>query len=93
MCSSGTTGPPKGVCLSHASILERQTCTIDLKNHDVAFAFSSTYWISSIMLLISATLLGSTRIITTDSFTPERFIEIIKKFRVKIEFLCNKTKS
>ncbi|XP_031623989.1 probable 4-coumarate--CoA ligase 1 [Contarinia nasturtii] len=82
VCSSGTTGLPKGVCLSHAALLDGITQIDELSSTGVLLAFSSLYWISGWFILIGGMINGSTRIITTESFTPELHLQFIEKYRV-----------
>ncbi|XP_037033669.1 4-coumarate--CoA ligase 1-like [Bradysia coprophila] len=81
ICTSGSTGLPKGVCLSHA-ILLNQCSQFDNDHQDIVFTFSSLYWISGVIILISTTLNGSCRIITTEKFTPELMVAIIEEHQV-----------
>ena len=86
--SSGTTGPCKGVVLTHASI----TCEL-VKNYNKIFSgnrrdsflcFSSLYWITGLSTLYRTTKENILRVITTQPFTPELLPEIVKKHRVTI---------
>lgn len=55
-----------------------------LGRDEVMFCFSSLYWLSGFGTLIATTMSGSTRIITTEIFTPELFLYIIKKYNVTV---------
>lgn len=70
-----------GVCLSHAAILD----TISrhaLDSSHVMLCFSSLYWISGVVTLLRGTLIGALRIITTEIFAPELFIDLIERYEV-----------
>lgn len=86
VCSSGTTGLPKGVCVSHAQILERYFFT-DPENQDVFLGFSTLYWVSGWSMLLNGTFFNGTRIITTEPFSPEKMVHLIETYKVFINKL------
>lgn len=45
-------------------------------------SFSSLYWISGFVTLVSATLNGSVRIITTEKFSPGLILSLIEKYKI-----------
>lgn len=45
--------------------------------------FNSLYSLTGFGTLIATTILGSTRIITTEVFKPELMLEIIEKYQVR----------
>lgn len=49
---------------------------------DVMLSFSSLYWLTGWLTLLSGMINGSTRIITTQPFNPELQLEFIEKYRV-----------
>ena len=79
-CSSGTTGLSKAVCISHAALLNGTYLPVQ---PCVTINFSSLYWISGVFVMLASAMNGCTRIITTQSFTPERFFEIVRKHKVE----------
>lgn len=82
ICSSGTTGLPKGVGLTHAMLLDNFTKFDDISSDDIVFAFSSLYWISGISILFGGIAAGAKRIITTDPFSPALFLRLVEKYRI-----------
>lgn len=87
LCSSGTTGLPKGVSLSHEGLLGTQADFPLIQSQDVLLCFSQLYWISGTITLIWGTLFGATRVITIEKFSPELSFRLIPKY--KITFILN----
>ncbi|XP_055297301.1 uncharacterized protein LOC129565940 [Sitodiplosis mosellana] len=82
VCSSGTTGLSKGVCLSHAALLENLPSFRISKPSDVVLCVGSLYWVSGIAILLRGTICGATRIITTEALSPELQLRLIEKYKV-----------
>ncbi|XP_059225116.1 probable 4-coumarate--CoA ligase 3 [Stomoxys calcitrans] len=82
ICTSGTTGFPKAVCMSHAALLECYNST-DFLNRRL-FSFSSLNWLTGILALIHGTISRVTRISSEKPFSPEDFFEIIQQHKVNI---------
>ncbi|KAM7349499.1 putative 4-coumarate--CoA ligase 1 [Cochliomyia hominivorax] len=80
ICSSGTTGLPKGVCESHASILN----TLKLPPSPSILCFSSIYWISGIFALITGTIDNMTRIISYRPYNPEDALDMINLYKAEL---------
>lgn len=81
VCTSGSTGLSKGVCLSHA-ILLLQATGIPTGGEEVLLGFSTVYWISGLLSYIAGGIKGVCRVMTTDRFTPDLLLEIIEEHRV-----------
>lgn len=75
-----------GVCLSHAALLDGTTLYKVTNCSDVMLSFSSLYWISGIGTLLTGTLCGATRIITTEPFSPELQLKMIERYKVTYIF-------
>jgi acyl-coenzyme A synthetase/AMP-(fatty) acid ligase len=88
LCSSGSTGSPKGVCKSHKQIIKHSIngWNHGLDSNEIFFNFSILYWGTGWLYLSIPTLYGAKRVITTKSFSCELFIEIVKKYRVTTFF-------
>ncbi|XP_063701008.1 probable 4-coumarate--CoA ligase 1 [Culicoides brevitarsis] len=87
ICSSGTTGLSKGVCLSHAQVVSQTLRFWKVYEEDKIFAFSSLYWITGVTVLLMGTVEGAIRINTTKPFTPQNFFEIVQRNKVSVLFL------
>ncbi|CAG9819258.1 unnamed protein product [Phaedon cochleariae] len=81
--SSGTTGLPKAMCLSHFSFINKTISyfTMDICNPKVILAYSSFYWITGMEILTRMFFSGGCRIIAP-SFHPEEAIRMIEEFKV-----------
>nr|XP_023017953.1 4-coumarate--CoA ligase 1-like isoform X1 [Leptinotarsa decemlineata] len=93
MFSSGTTGVPKGICLSHHSLLFECDEMIDLtwnknfeKNLRVLLCFSNLYWISSLCFLICAMQSGYARVVC-HHFDAAAVWKLIDEFKINLIFL------
>lgn len=80
--SSGTTGPPKGVQLSHFSLLNHLEVHEGLTlNGQTPLWFSSLYWITGTLLTLQSLVSGVQRIIAP-KFEEEVACRIIEKYKV-----------
>lgn len=71
-----------GVCLSHAALLNAAVDLEMVGSCDVMLSFSSLYWLTGWLTLLSGMINGSTRIITTKSFDPLLQMDFIEKYHV-----------
>lgn len=85
ICTSETDGTAKGICVSHALLLE--TSTLDtIAERDVTFSSTTIFWFSGVYMLIAPTIAGAKRVISTKDFSPAYLAELIPKYGVsKIE--------
>ncbi|XP_054732977.1 uncharacterized protein LOC129240899 [Anastrepha obliqua] len=77
--TSGTTGIPKGACISNAKLM------VDLRlcnGSSVTFSFASADWGTGVLTMIVNILCGGIRIITTTPYSPEYLLQIIRKHKV-----------
>ncbi|KXJ76890.1 hypothetical protein RP20_CCG008712 [Aedes albopictus] len=82
VCSSGTTGMPKGICLSHAHIIHQSALICNIHMYRTPFAFSSLYWVSGFYQLIQSPFNNCPRYISTRRFSPEALFEIVEKYSI-----------
>ncbi|XP_068146726.1 uncharacterized protein [Drosophila tropicalis] len=79
LCSSGTTGLPKAVCISN-SILIQDSMLVN--SNTVLFISSSLDWITGLWAFVFSTVFGCTRIITNKPFAPEYFVQLVQKYKI-----------
>lgn len=60
---------------------------------DIYFIHSSLVWVTAVIALISTTLMGATRVITTDEVSPEMALQIIDKYCISMTFISLYTMS
>uniref|UniRef100_A0A9I3CJR2 AMP-dependent synthetase/ligase domain-containing protein n=1 Tax=Anopheles culicifacies TaxID=139723 RepID=A0A9I3CJR2_9DIPT len=87
LCSSGTTGLSKGVCLSHAICIAHTTSLWKATDCERVLCFSSLYWVSGLGVLLNSSVVGATRIITRESFNARLLIDLVEQFRVTTLFM------
>ncbi|XP_019551278.3 uncharacterized protein LOC109421247 [Aedes albopictus] len=85
LCSSGTTGLPKGVCLSHAHLIEGEVFA-DVLNAGPIFNFSQLFWMTGLFAANTSLLYTRARVITAQSFNVEAFMSIVEKYKVEDTF-------
>ncbi|KAL3275082.1 hypothetical protein HHI36_019854 [Cryptolaemus montrouzieri] len=89
--SSGTTGLPKGICLSHYGLLNQSLLftfsgLYGSSRQPVSMSFGQLYWISSVIFLMSTTLSGIARVIK-ETYEADKVWKIIEKYKVNLIFL------
>lgn len=89
LCSSGTTGTSKGICKSHKQVIKQliPTWNVNMKTREVYFNFSTLFWLSGFAFLVTATLYGGKRVITTKEFSADLMIAICDHYKVTT-FMC-----
>ncbi|KFB49036.1 AGAP000154-PA-like protein [Anopheles sinensis] len=84
VCSSGTTGMPKAVRISHAQLIAPYQRISQLDRNDRILCFSTLYWISGLQMLMTGVLSGIPRIITSQPGTPDHVIELCQAYEVTV---------
>ncbi|XP_064543031.1 uncharacterized protein LOC135431706 [Drosophila montana] len=79
LCSSGTTGLPKAVCMANH--------TFDYSNNSVtcesvAYCPSGLDWFTGILSLLWSVANGCTRILTNQPFSAEFFLELVVTYKI-----------
>lgn len=83
LCSSGSTGPPKLVPLSQAVMIHCGRFMDYPKSlFKLQLNFSTVFWASGWLTSIAALMNGSSRVITSQPFSPELAVEIINEHKV-----------
>lgn len=82
LCSSGTTGPPKTIRLSHKLLLDQIPKVFEVTSDAVALCFSTLYWLSGLTVLMLGILNSATRVITTEKFSGELMLRLIERYKV-----------
>ncbi|XP_065369147.1 uncharacterized protein LOC135961568 [Calliphora vicina] len=81
LCSSGTTGTPKGVLCSHRALLNQQIY-LNLKSDSVVCTFSTMYWASGLWNLNDALKNCCLRIVTSKPFTPDYILQLVERHKI-----------
>ena len=83
--SSGTTGLPKGVMLSHYNLtsnIRQMRATGMVGEHAALIAFLPFYHIYGLMVLLNATLAQGATCLVMPRFDPDKTLYLIEKYRV-----------
>ncbi|KAL5277622.1 hypothetical protein ACFFRR_002697 [Megaselia abdita] len=86
LCSSGSTGLPKAVTLSHHFVKTVAAFFFDTCE-DVFLTFNSLFWVSGLNGFLNTAMTGSTRLVTCESFNPELCLNLVDKYKVTKIFL------
>lgn len=89
MFSSGTTGFPKGICLSHYGFLSqcsgRGRTSWYNTGKAVSLLYTTLYWISAVVTLTKCIIEGNSRVVC-EKFDPVNTWKLIEKYKVIILF-------
>ncbi|KAH8347945.1 hypothetical protein KR084_002454, partial [Drosophila pseudotakahashii] len=84
LCSSGTTGLPKAVCISNSILIQDSML---ITSQSVIYVGSCLDWITGLWAFVFSTVFGCTRIISNKAFTPEYFVGLVKKYKINYAVL------
>ena len=87
--SSGTTGLPKGVMLTHKNIVSNiaQTENIESAKGEVLIGILPFYHIYGMTVIMSIALRGGATIVTMPRFDLEHFLELMQNHKVTVAYL------
>ncbi|KAG4074215.1 hypothetical protein HA402_015518 [Bradysia odoriphaga] len=83
ICSSGSTGLPKSVMLSHALFIDEFVNNSFFVGTERMLSFSSLYWISGVWAFANSIVSKNIRIFTAKPFSPELFCDLVGRCQVK----------
>ncbi|XP_022228004.2 luciferin 4-monooxygenase [Drosophila obscura] len=89
VCSSGTTGMPKGVTRSHRSLLCNCKNPNTYTRDSILLSFSPLYWISGTIILLASLLNGCRRIITHRPYSVDYLLQLVATHRATFLFLAS----
>ncbi|XP_053699103.1 uncharacterized protein LOC128746077 [Sabethes cyaneus] len=84
LCSSGTAGLNKAVCLSHAHLITLCGGSAMFMNSGIIFAFSPLFWGTGLCCLLLSLTIGDARLITRRPFSEDTFFELMQHYPVNI---------
>ncbi len=86
--TSGTTGKPKGVMLSHAAVVAQHATSelvLDLHPEDIYWCTADPGWVTGIAYgLIGPLTRGVSMIVDREEFEPQRWYDILSKEQVSV---------
>jgi acyl-CoA synthetase (AMP-forming)/AMP-acid ligase II len=85
--SSGTTGAPKAVCLSHANmvtVVRQLQARLRLQPGDVVLAVAPFFHILGVTALLSAPLAAGATVVCVSRFDPAQVLDVIDRYRVTV---------
>ncbi|TMW46368.1 hypothetical protein DOY81_008552 [Sarcophaga bullata] len=85
LCSSGTTGKPKAVCLAGYSLIHELPY---ITSETVLYLPSGIDWVTGLGYTAAGCLVGCTRVITDKPFNADDFIMLMKKYKITNAFLA-----
>jgi len=87
--TSGTTGKPKGVQLTHAALLAAADATVDtiaLTADDVVFGIATVFHVFGLGPGIIGTALAGASLVLQEQFDPAEALELIERHRVTVHY-------
>ncbi|XP_070502888.1 luciferin 4-monooxygenase-like [Chironomus tepperi] len=86
LCSSGSTGFPKGICKSHKQLITnfQQLWPSTHKGIPIHFQYSPIFWLTGLYALIATIFYRSIRICSAKSLSPQQLVDTINKYKVTL---------
>ncbi|KAH8284767.1 hypothetical protein KR054_000854 [Drosophila jambulina] len=86
LCSSGTTGLPKVVCISNRRLAQVQQ--MGVQSETVILFSTALDWFSGVAMFTFNTVLGCTCVFSRNQLTPEYIVQLVRKYKVEFIFLA-----
>nr|CAI5853440.1 unnamed protein product [Callosobruchus analis] len=85
--SSGTTGLPKGIMISHYSLLMQCYNIAETRNFGgIILSYATLYWISTVLILTVMTYTGGARVVCS-KFDPRQTWFLLEKYQITSMFV------
>jgi fatty-acyl-CoA synthase len=87
--TSGTTGKPKGVALTHENLLGTAAATADavgLNADDIVYGVATVFHVFGLGPGVLGTLLAGARLVLQEQFDPADALDLIQKHRVTVHY-------
>ncbi|XP_017075465.2 4-coumarate--CoA ligase 1-like [Drosophila eugracilis] len=84
LCSSGTTGFPKLIAISKRTFERPINLSVGL----VFYTHSSLDWLTGLLTMVLCILSGITQVRSSKPFTPDYFVQLVKKYKVNWTYLA-----
>ncbi|KAH8238005.1 hypothetical protein KR032_010557 [Drosophila birchii] len=86
LCSSGTTGLPKVVCISNRRL--KQIPPFKIHSETIALFPAALYWVSAIITFACHSVLGCTSVLSRKQLTAEYIVHLVQKYKIEVILLA-----